>query len=258
MDDLPVKPQQSAGGRIGDVGMALLRALRSLFSASILWHLAWPPLVALVLWSVLAFLGWGAAYDALYEAMAGWSWVESALLRWEVAGALAVLVKIVLGVALLPLVYATTLFIVAVFTLPMMLKVVARRDYPDVSARQGGTFAGGLWNTLVAVICFVPAALLTLPLLFVPGLYIIAQGLLAAWVNQRAFRYDALAEHADREELDTLGRSERGRFFAVGLAGALLTYVPFVNFLAPSLTALMFIHYALIALRRQRFPERQP
>ena len=47
-----------------------------------------------------------------------------------------------------------------------------------------------------ALAVFVPLWLVSLVLLFVPPLYVAASLVLNAWLTQRMFRYDALAEHA--------------------------------------------------------------
>ena len=75
---------------------------------------------------------------------------------------------------------------------------------------------------------------------------------LTAWLNQKAFGYDALMLHADRQEMRNLPRARRDSLWALGGLCALLAYVPVVNLLAPAFSALVFVHYMLIALGRAR------
>jgi uncharacterized protein involved in cysteine biosynthesis len=91
-----------------------------------------------------------------------------------------------------------------------------------------------------------------LPLLLIPGALLVLPLLWGAWLNQRTFRFDALAEHATRAELAGLARENRSRFLFAGLGTAAVAYVPLVNLLAPVFTALVFVHLGLATLRRAR------
>ena len=72
------------------------------------------------------------------------------------------------------------------------------------------------------------------------------------WANQRLLRYDALAEHADRQEMRAIFRERRGHLYLLGLLLALLAYIPVVGFVAPVLFGLAFIRYLLGALEQHR------
>jgi uncharacterized protein involved in cysteine biosynthesis len=76
--------------------------------------------------------------------------------------------------------------------------------------------------------------------------------LLSAYLSQRLLRYDALAEHASPEEYRAVISAARARLFFLGLALALLLYVPVVNLIAPVLSALAFTHFCLDELARLR------
>jgi uncharacterized protein involved in cysteine biosynthesis len=73
-----------------------------------------------------------------------------------------------------------------------------------------------------------------------------------SWLNQRTFRFDALAEHATRAEMQALIAENRHRFYIAGLGTAAAAHVPLLNLLAPAFAALVFVHLGLAALRRQR------
>jgi uncharacterized protein involved in cysteine biosynthesis len=149
------------------------------------------------------------------------------------------------------------LLFIAAFALPRMMTIVAARDYPDLS-RQGSAQAalwGSVWNTLVAGTIFIIGWLASLPLLLVPGALFVLPLLWSAWLNQRAFRFDALAEHALPAEREVLFRRERGNLFGAGLLSALVGYVPVIHLLAPGFAALLFVHLCLAALRELRNQE---
>ncbi|MFH0935054.1 MAG: EI24 domain-containing protein, partial [Pseudomonadota bacterium] len=72
---------------------------------------------------------------------------------------------------------------------------------------------------------------------------------LMAYLNQRLFRYDALAEHASREEIAQVVERAAPRLYLLGLLTGLLQFVPLLNLIAPVYVALAFIHLCLGELR---------
>jgi uncharacterized protein involved in cysteine biosynthesis len=223
----------------------VMRAARDLLSPGMFWHALWPPLLALALWAGVAYFAWVPVSEWIVVQLPEWSW-----LSWLGAWLAHIAVLLIFA----PLVYVTALLLVAVFALPRMMAIVAARDYPDVS-RQGSASAalwGSLANTLVAGGIFIVGWLLTLPLLLIPGALLILPIFWAAWLNQRAFRFDALAEHASPVERTALFKREQGRLYLAGLISALLAHVPLLNLFALAFTALLFVHLCLAALRRLR------
>jgi hypothetical protein len=95
-------------------------------------------------------------------------------------------------------------------------------------------------------------AVVTLPVWFVPPLWPLIPVAILGWGNQRLLRYDALAEHAAAAEMGAIFRRRRGALYAMGIALALLAYVPILGFLAPVWFGLAFIHYLLGALEIER------
>ena len=98
---------------------------------------------------------------------------------------------------------------------------------------------------------FIALWVVTLPLWLV-GVGMIVPFAAAAYLNQRLFRYDAIAEHASTDEMAALFRQERGSWWGLGLLTGLVQFVPLLNLLGPVLAALAFIHYGLDRLNRQR------
>lgn len=223
----------------------VLRATRDLLRPEMLWHALWPPLVAFAGWSAVAWFAWQPAAAWVVAELPDWSW-----LAWLGPWLAHVAVFFVFA----PLVYFTALLLVATFALPRMMTIIAARDYPDVS-RQGSAsaaFWGSLANTLAAGAIFIFGWLLTLPLLLIPGALFILPLAWSAWLNQRAFRFDALAEHARPAERIALIGRVRGKLYGAGLTSALAAHVPLVNLLAPAFAAVLFVHLCLGALRELR------
>lgn len=217
------------------------------------WHLIWPALLALALWLGIAFLFWGQMSAALLAGLRAVPIMGGLLADGSLIGITsAILAHFFLAALLLPLAYVTALLLVGVFALPLMLDRLGRDEYPDLEMRRGGSQWISLFNALSASVLFLLLLLLSLPFWLIPGLGFLLPLLLAAWLNQRVYRYDALMIHADRDELDILQRQCRGGLMWVGLAAGLLAWVPFVNLLAPAFAGLASIHLCLEALRRHR------
>ncbi|MBE7424340.1 MAG: EI24 domain-containing protein [Zoogloeaceae bacterium] len=236
-----------------EVLKAYLRALKSLLTPGILWHLLWPTVLAVAFWIAVAWMSWdsvGAGVERLFLEV---SWLNWILQRWEASAlAGAIFVKVVLGLLLIPLIYGTAMFIVAVFALPLMLERVAAKDYPELERYNGGTLAGSIGNALVAVLVFLFGWIVTLPLWLIPGMGIVLPVLLAGYLNYRGYSYDALSAHAGADELDGVLARERGGLYLAGVVAGLLAFVPVLNLIAPAYAGLAFIHYCLEALRRAR------
>ncbi len=236
-----------------DIFIAFGRASRSLLRRDIFWHLLWPGIVSMVLWLTVAVLSWVPLTEGLMGWIGGWTWLGDWLSTSEVAAAvMLVLIKIAVALAFVPLIYVTAALLVAVIALPVMLERVGRVDYADLEQRRGGTNVGSAWNAGVAGLLFLVALLLSLPFWLIPGVGLVASVVLTGWLNQRAFGYDALMLHADREELDRLRDVQRAPMMLLGGSCAMLAYVPFVNLIAPAFSGLAFVHFLLEALRRER------
>lgn len=234
---------------IRDMLRALLAAAHSLFHPKMLVIVLWPMVLAFVLWGGLAWLFW----DDWAGLLGTWLQPAEDFLRGHSFVWLAsVMTTGVLLLLIAPLALTTALFIAAVFAMPMMVRHVARRDYPDLQQRHGGTFVGSVWNALVAIGVFCGLWLLTLPFWFLAGLGAIFSLFLTAYLNQRLFRYDALADHASAEEFEKIVTQTGGRLYLLGLLLALLHYVPVLNLLSPSYTGLVYIHFGLNQLQRLR------
>jgi uncharacterized protein involved in cysteine biosynthesis len=229
---------------------ALGRALRDLFKLRVLWVVVWPMGVALLLWLVLGVTFWGTFSGWMVQgldAIGIQAWLADLEPVW-IAHTLQALLHLLLFV---PLVYLTALVITALFGMPALIRVVAERDYPQLERKNGGNFIGSVWSAVVAVVLFVALWLVTLPLWLI-GAGVIVPFVAAAYLNQRLFRYDAIAEHASAEEMATLFKQERGGWWGLGLLTGLVQFVPLLNLVGPVFAALAFIHYGLARLEQRR------
>ncbi|HZM43192.1 MAG TPA: EI24 domain-containing protein [Burkholderiales bacterium] len=227
------------------------RALRDLRAPRVLAVLLIPPLAGLLVWGVLAWTfaeDW-ARWVADFIARSAWlTWISSSGLTgifvW--GSGIAALA------ALLPIVLITSILVAELVAMPVVVPWVAARRFPGLEARKGGTVTGSAFNAAGTIVVFLILWVVTLPLWFTGVGALVLPPLLSAFLNQRLFRYDALAEHASADERRAVLARARGRLYLLGLLLAFVYYIPLVNLAAPVLSALAFTHFCLAELARFR------
>ena len=236
---------------MSEILKALGGALRDLREPRILALALLPPLAAIAVWATLmwAFAGDWSRMVADWIATTPWlnwvgQWGLSAIFVWASAIAAFAL--------LLPVILVTAVLVTDIVAMPVIVPFVAGRHYPGLERRAGGTVAGSVVNAVTAVTVFAVLWVVTLPLWFTGIGALVLPPLISAYFNQRMFRYDALSEHAAAQELGQVLRGAGGRLYGLGLALAMLLYVPFVNLAVPILSALAFTHLCLGELARLR------
>lgn len=229
---------------------SLARAMRDLFSLRVLWVVIWPMLVAILLWLVVGIAFWSTFSGWLMQGldMIGIQvWLAELEPVWIATG-IQILLHLLFFV---PVVMLTALVLTALFGMPALIRVVAERNYPQLARENGGGLIGSLWNAVIAIVLFVGLWAATL-LLWWTGIGLVMPFVAAAYLNQRLFRYDALAEHASAQEMASLFKTERGGWWGLGLLTGLVQFVPVLNLMGPVFAALAFIHYGLARLEQQR------
>lgn len=226
---------------------AVLYGIVNLFHPAMLWLMVWPTLVALAIWGSVALVLWTRL--ALWLASLFNQWFE--MVHLDFSDVAMVLANVLLLLLFVPFVYLTVLFILGAFGMQKIVDHVAG-SFPGLQRRHGGGTAGSVWNGIVALAGMLLLFAISLPLWLIPVLWPLITVAILSWVNQRLLRYDALAEHADRAEMERLFRSRRGGLYLLGLLLALLAYVPLVGFIGPVVFGLAFARYLLGALQELR------
>ncbi len=230
---------------------ALSRALQTLFHPKMLALVLWPMLASLLLWSGIAIIFWRSWAADLA------SWMDKApFQQWISAGFLAAVsgyvVAFILIILLVPEIYATALLITALFSMKAMVEHVSEKCYPHLERKMGGTFMGSLINSLRVIIVFCLGWVITLPFWFFSPLAVLLPVIFSAYLNQGLFRYDALAEHANRDEFAAIVHRAKVKLYLLGAMVGLLQYVPVLNFFSPVYSGLAFIHLCLEELKTAR------
>lgn len=229
------------------------RALLSLTQPQVLWHLIWPVIVSLTLWGFLLVVSWWNLSPWFNDYVQSW---ESALPSWllnlGLAGFLMVISHILLALALLPIMYLTWVILLSVISLPLILPIIAQKNYPTLIRQgQAGTLQG-LWNTLKATLFFLLLYGLSWLLAFIPGAPMVGHWLAIANLNRQTFTFDVLAGFASADEYRLLNEKYFTKFLLLGGGATVLVYLPLLNLISPALGALCYIHFGLSALQYER------
>jgi hypothetical protein len=230
---------------------ACIRALRDLKEPRVIAVMVLPALASLAIWFIVAAWFWQSWVTVLGDAIGSMQfarWLRDWGMQWLVQGA-GVMALIAL---MLPALLITNVVITEIFAMPVMVKVVAGRDYPLLEMCKGGTVAGSLLNAGVGITVYLVFFVVSLPLWLLGPVGLIAGALNSAYLAQRLFRYDALSEHASAVEYRALVKHAHGRLFLLGLVLAPLNYVPLLNLFAPVLNGLAFTHFCLERLAQER------
>ncbi|WP_151637148.1 EI24 domain-containing protein [Noviherbaspirillum aerium] len=236
-----------------------------------------PFIVSVALWGVLLWLGLQPMIDWLHAYFAdnGGFRVAGEMLGWFGLGAInTVLVPLIAMWVLLPLMILTALMFVGVMAMPIIVRHVGTRHYPELEQRKGGSVLGSLWIATYSFLIFAFLWLATLPLSLFPPLTFVVQPALWGWLTYRVMAYDALSEHASAEEMKTLLRQHRWPLLAIGAIAGAMGAAPTLLWLGGALsviffpmlaagaiwlyvlvfvfTGLWFEHYCLDALRQYR------
>jgi hypothetical protein len=229
---------------------SVARALRDTSQPRVLAVLFLPMLAAVLLWTVLAWIFWDTwthTLRDLFDATAAARWLVEHGASWVLASLSALLVIALL----LPLMLITAMIVTELVAMPVIVSVVAKA-YPALAKRAGGSVLGSVANAVVAITLFVLLWIVTLPLWLTGVGAFVLPALISAYLNQRLFRYDALAEHASRDEYREIVTRAKGRLYLLGLLLAGLYYLPFVNLIAPVVSGLAFTHFCLDELAHHR------
>lgn len=237
---------------MSDIFVAFARGFTSLFHPRMLWLMIWPMALAVLFWTIVLWFFSGQTIQWLQEylnvsPLAVWTsqWVSFA----AISGAIAWVLLLLLFV---PLVLITASLIIGIFGVTTMVNHVAARDYPNLERRHGGSVAAMTVNAFYALFVFLILSILSLPLWFIPVLWPVLPVLLFAYFNQRMFRFDALAEHANKEEMRTIFSRHGGKMFLLAILLALVAHIPILGFFTPVLAGLAFIHFCLDRLSELR------
>jgi hypothetical protein len=180
----------------------------------------------------------------------------------------------------IPVIVIMTLLLVAIFMTPSMVTLVASRRFPQLERKKGGSLLASIVWSLGSTVLAATLLVVTIPLWLVPPLILILPPLIWGWLTYRVMSYDALAEHASREERQQIFRENRLALLGIGVMSGYLGAAPSLLWasgamfiaMAPILvplaiwiytlvfafSSLWFAHFCLAALEQLRKKNNAP
>ncbi len=210
------------------------------------------PLLLMVAVAIGAgWLLWDPAVDTVFRALEQWAlltrigdWLQDL----GVGGLRTVIAPLVVIFLATPLIVLGSLVAVALLMTPALVRLVARRRFPQLDRRRGGSLAGSLLWTLASALLALLALVLTLPLWLIPPLVLVIPPLVWGWLTYRVMAFDALAEHASADERRLLLRRHRLPLLGIGIATGLLGAAPSVVWASGALFAAAFVLLVPVAI----------
>lgn len=205
------------------------RAFVAQFSPKVLLLSLVPLLLSLMLWGGLMWWRMQSILDFVQNFYVNHESGSSAAQLLNSLGLLAlktVIVPLVTMWALLPVMIMTSLLFIGVIVMPVVGRIIGKKDFPQLERRQGGSFFSSLGFSVFTFFLFTVLWIVTLPLIFFPPIYVVVQPLLWGWLTYRIMAYDALALHADAEERKELFAQHRGSFLLMGVIAGWVGTLP--------------------------------
>lgn len=234
------------------IAIAYGRALRSQFSGKILLLSVLPVVLSLILWGGLLTIGLNPLLDYLRELFSDYDFykVTSNVLGTMGLGVLkAIVVPLIAMLLLLPLMIVSSLLFMGVAAMPAIVNHVSSRQFPQLERKHGGSFLGSMATNFSGFAIFIVIWVVALPLYALAPLALLLQVLLWGWLTARVMAYDALSEHASREERLALTRLHRTRLLAIGMISGALGALPGIVWVGGSvLSVVLFPILAAISI----------
>lgn len=236
------------------------------------------PLILMVALSfALGYFFWEPAVSAVASWLQNYELV-GVFLNWlDQVGAGAfrtVFAPLLVLVVATPGIVFLTLLLVAVTMTPQMVSLVAQRRFAALERKRGGSLIASIFWSLGSTLLALLVLVLTMPLWLVPPLVLLLPPLIWGWLTYRVFAFDALAEHASKDERHGLIKSHRAPLLVMGVVTGFLGAAPsliwasgamfivaapllvplaiWIYTLVFAFASLWFAHYLLAALERLR------
>ncbi len=236
-----------------------------------------PLLLMAALAGGLGYFYWDATVQALRTALETTGWLSS-LWDWlkglGVSDVPAVVAPLLVIVAVTPMVAIVSLLVVGVLMAPALVSLVAQRRFAALERKKGGSLLLSIGWSLGSTLLALVALVVSIPLWLVPPLVLVLPPLIWGWLTYRVMAFDALSEHANKEERRAVFARHRWSLLGIGVvsgylgaapgivwasgvvfAAAFLVLIPvaiWIYTLVFAFSSLWFAHFCLAALQQLR------
>ncbi|MCM2253424.1 MAG: EI24 domain-containing protein [Ramlibacter sp.] len=199
----------------------------------------------------LGYLYWDAAVAWVRGALEStdllqsvWGWLQDAG-----AGNLKTVVAPLLVIFMVtPVIVVLSLVVVGMLMAPALANLVAERRFAQLERKRGGSLAASIAWSLGSTVLALIALIVSLPLWLVPPLILLLPPLIWGWLTYRVMAFDALAEHASRDERREVFRRHRMWLLGIGILTGYLGAAPSLLWASGALFAAAFVVLAPLAI----------
>jgi len=213
-------------------------AIASVFWLVVIW-LSVDPLVNAAMWA-LSFIGLDFSADAVATDAAFLGWLKVILVPLAVFG------------LLWPIVATSAVLLAGLYVTPPVVNYLTDKEFKGIQEKGDSGFVMSLWITLKAVVVFLVAWIVTLPLWLIPGMAFVLPVLLTAHLLMTVMRFDSLAGHATKLEMLEVKKRDSTSAWLIGLVCAFLSFIPPILLIMPVMSALAFTRHYIGALAQVR------
>lgn len=196
-----------------------------------------------------------------------WSWLSA----WGTGNLASMVAPLIVLAVVMPVVVVLSLLVVATMMTPALVRLVAQRRFPELERKRGASFLRSMVWSVSSMALALLALFASMPLWLIPPLVLVLPPLIWGWLTYRVMAFDALAEHADREERMLILQRHRLPLLLIGLvsgylgaapaivwasgvvfAAAFVVLIPvgiWIYTLVFAFSSLWFTHYCLAALK---------
>ena len=192
----------------------------------------------------LAYFYWDAALDGVRQALESsmlvnrvWAWLHNA----GMGSLKMVLAPLIVIFAVTPVIVVLSLLTVALLMTPALTSLVADRRFPALERKRGASLVLSAWWSFSSTLLALLALLISVPLWLLPPLILLLPPLIWGWLTYRVMAFDALAEHASKEERKEIFRRHRGWLLGIGVLSGYLGAAPSVIWASGALLAAAFV-----------------
>lgn len=204
--------------------------------------------VPLLLMALLALVLQHFYWDAAVQGMASWlddstllasmlSWLAS----WGLANVMDWLAPLMVVLLASPVLVVVSLLSVAFLMTPALVNMVAVRRFPSLERKQGGALLASISWSLASTVMALLALLFSVPLWLVPPLVLVLPPLIWGWLTYRVMAFDALAEHASKDERREVLRRHRVTLLGMGVLTGYLGAAPSIVWASGVVFAAAFV-----------------
>ncbi|MFY3383022.1 EI24 domain-containing protein [Paracidovorax sp. MALMAid1276] len=199
----------------------------------------------------LGYFYWDAAVRSMRALLEASDWLASFwgwLQGWGLGDVTSVMAPLMVVIVVMPVLVVLSLLVVAVLMTPALVELVAQRRFPSLERKRGGSFAASIAWSLGSTVLALVALAVSVPLWLVPPLVLILPPLIWGWLTYRVMAFDALAEHASKEERMALFHRHRNSLLGIGILTGFLGAAPSIVWASAAVFAVAFFVLIPVAI----------